>query len=97
MTELIFNPVVWLIAGIVILALEMLISGFELVGLSIGTLLTALFIWRYGEFIAAFPYPEAMILVFLAVTSVGSWFLIRAALGLRRGQDKPIKHDINEN
>jgi inner membrane protein len=97
MSEWLFNPAVWLIAAAVIAAIEMLLAGFEFVGLSIGAALTGLLLFVAGGPIAASPYSEGVILVFLGCASLASWILIRRLVGRRRGQETIIRKDVNED
>lgn len=83
---------VWMIAGAVLAILEILVSGFILLGFAIGAALTGLLLWL-GVLGGSFA---TLILVF-AVASLLAWLALRRVVGVRQGQVKVWDRDINES
>ncbi|WP_338030518.1 hypothetical protein [Pseudothioclava nitratireducens] len=83
---------VWVTAGVILGALEMLAPGFVLLGFAAGAILVGLLIWL-GVLGASLPW---MILT-LAVAALVVWFAMRKIAGVREGQTKIWDRDINEN
>ncbi len=83
---------VWVVGGIILGVLELLAPAFVLLGFSIGALMTGALI-AIGIGGDALP---VLILVF-AVTSLVAWLALRRIFGLRKGQVKIWKRDINDN
>ncbi|KEP69839.1 hypothetical protein DL1_02100 [Thioclava dalianensis] len=83
---------VWIVAGVVLAALEMLIPGFVFLGFAIGAVLVGVLVWT-GLLGHALPLT---LLIFAAISLV-SWLVLRRAMGVRRGQTKHWDHDINDN
>lgn len=88
---------IWIAAGLALAILEVLVPGFLFAGFAVGAVVTGALIgsglpgfgWLTGSLVNA--------LVAFAVLSVIAWLLMRALLGVRRGQLKKIDHDINDN
>ena len=83
---------VWIAAGVVLAILEIVVSGYVLLGFAGGAVLTGLLIW-VGLLGGTVP---ALMLVF-ALASLGAWLAFRSLFGLPRDNAKVIEHDINEN
>lgn len=83
---------VWIVAGVVLGALEMLLPGFYLLGLAIGAVLVGLLIWA-GVLGANLP----LMLLVGAVAAALAWWLLRRFVGVREGQIKFWDRDINDN
>lgn len=83
---------VWLVAGIALAVLEILAPGYIFLGFAIGASVTGVLLW-IGLAPAALPW----LLLIFALISLGAWFVLRAAFGIRRGQIKIWDEDINEN
>ncbi len=83
---------VWVAAGLVLAILEVMVSGYVLLGFALGAVVTGLLIWAglLGSTVAA------TLLVF-AVASLAGWTLLRMVFGLPHDSVKVIHHDINEN
>lgn len=83
---------VWIAAGVVLAILEVVVSGYVLLGFAAGAVVTGLLIWMglLGASLAA------MLLVF-ALASLGAWLIFRAVFGLPKDNAKVFHHDINEN
>lgn len=83
---------VWVVGGIALGVLEILAPAFVLLGFSIGALLT-------GGLIAlgALGGSFAVLILVFAVTSLVAWLALRKIFGLRHGQVKIWKRDINDN
>lgn len=83
---------VWIVAGVVLGALEMLLPGFYLLGLAIGAVLVGLLIWA-GVLGANLP----LMLLVGAVAAALAWWQLRRFVGVREGQIKFWDRDINDN
>lgn len=87
------QPWLWIAAGIVLLILEVVVSGFILLGFGVGALIVGLLLVFGGNLIASLPIA---LLVF-AVSSLVAWIVIRKLVGVRKGQVKIWDTDINED
>lgn len=83
---------VWAIAGLVLAMLEVALPGFILLGFAIGAGVTGLLIWL-GILGGSLP----VLLLVTAVVALVAWWVLRSALGVRKGQSKIWNKDINEN
>ena len=83
---------VWALAGLVLAMLEVVLPGFILLGFAIGAGLTGLSIWL-GILGGSLP----VLLLVTAVVALVAWWVLRSALGVRKGQTKIWNKDINEN
>ena len=82
---------VWVAAGLVIAALEIVIPGFVFLGFAGGAVLT-------GIIVAFFPgLGGPAVFALFAGLSLLVWIVLRQVLGVRGGQFKRIDRDINEN
>lgn len=83
---------VWIAAGVVLAILEVVVSGYVLLGFAVGAVLTGVLIWAglLG------PSLAVMLLVF-ALASLGAWLILRKIFGLPKDNVKIIHHDINQN
>ncbi len=82
---------VWIVGGIGLAVLEILAPGYVLLGFAVGALATGGLLW-FGVLGGSLP---VLLLVF-AVISLVTWLVFRKLFGLRRGQVKVWKDDINE-
>lgn len=82
---------IWMIAGAVLAILEVLISGFILLGFAIGAVLTGVLLWL--EILGG---SLAVLLVVFALASLAAWWLLRRFVGVRPGQVKVWERDIND-
>jgi membrane protein implicated in regulation of membrane protease activity len=82
---------VWMIAGAGLAILEIVVSGFVLLGFAIGAALTGVLLWL-GVLGGSL---SAIILVF-AVASLIAWLVLRKVVGVRQGQVKVWDRDINQ-
>lgn len=83
---------VWIAAGVVLAILEVVVSGYVLLGFAVGAVLTGLLIWAG----AIGTSLSGMLLVF-AVASLVAWLVLRKVFGLPKDNVKIIHHDINQN
>ena len=97
MTEFLFDPVSWLIAAVVLLTIELLVVGFDFVGMSVGALLTGILLFFAVDLIREASYGAPLILLFFAAATFASWLLLRKLMGTRSGQVKNITRDINDD
>ena len=83
---------VWAAAGGVLAILEVMVSGYVLLGFAVGAVLTGVLIALgiLGEWLSP------MVLVF-ALASLAAWLVLRRIFGLPRDRVKIIEHDINDN
>ncbi|HGG06325.1 MAG TPA: hypothetical protein ENK28_12780 [Aliiroseovarius sp.] len=80
----------WAAAALGLAILEVLAPGFIFLGFAIGALGLGIMLW-FG-ITTSLPW----LLVIGAVFSLVAWFGLRAVFGIRKGQVKIIRHDINE-
>ena len=92
MTALWQEAWVWVVAGLVLGALEMFAPGFILLGFAIGAGVVGALIWA-GVLGASLP----PMLLCLAVVALVAWLVMRKVSGVRQGQAKIWDTDINEN
>jgi len=83
---------VWVVAGFGLGVLEVLVPGFIFLGFAIGAVLMGVMV---GLGVLGGNIP-ALLLGF-AVLSVLAWLVLRATMGVRRGQVKLWDKDINDN
>jgi inner membrane protein len=83
---------VWIAAGVVLGILEIVVTGYVLLGFALGAIATGVLIWL-GVLGASI---SVMVLVF-AVASLAAWLGLRAIFGLPKGNVKIYEHDVNDN
>lgn len=83
---------VWIVAGFALGILEVLTPGFIFLGFAAGAVLTGALV---GLGLAPASFPE-LLLIFAAL-SVLSWIALRRLAGVRSGQVKTSKRDVNDN
>jgi len=83
---------VWIAAGVVLAILEIMVSGYVLLGFAAGAVLTGILI-SFGLLGGTVP---ALILVF-ALASLAAWLVFRALFGLPKDNVKIYEHDVNDN
>lgn len=83
---------VWIAAGVVLGILEVVVSGYVLLGFALGAIVTGVLLWL-GVLGASL---SSLLLVF-AVASLAAWLGLRSLFGLPKDNVKVIHHDINEN
>ncbi|PKP72887.1 MAG: hypothetical protein CVT84_16410 [Alphaproteobacteria bacterium HGW-Alphaproteobacteria-6] len=83
---------VWMIAGAVLAALEVVVPGFILLGFAIGAAVTGALLW-----LGILGGSLAVLLFVFALAALAGWAALRRVLGVRRGQIKLWDRDINEN
>jgi membrane protein implicated in regulation of membrane protease activity len=88
---------VWISAGVLMGIVEVFIPGFFFLGFSAGAVITGLVILAGGPFAAWLGASLPLTLLFFAVLSLISWFVLRRAMGVRKGQLKVWTRDINED
>ena len=82
---------IWMVAGIGLAILEVMISGFILLGFAIGAFLTGALMW-IGILGSSLPTS----LLVCALVALVAWIVLRRVLGIRKGQKKVWNKDINE-
>lgn len=83
---------VWVVAGAVMGALEMLMPGFFLLGFAAGSVLVGVLLWL-GILGGSLP----LLLLVWAVAALLTWLAARKIAGVRPGQSRIWERDINEN
>ena len=83
---------VWVVVGFGLGVLEVLVPGFIFLGFAIGAVLTGALV---GFGVLGISVP--LLLLVFAVLSVAAWLVLRAKMGVRRGQVKLWDKDINDN
>jgi membrane protein implicated in regulation of membrane protease activity len=83
---------VWMIAGAVLAALEVVVPGFFLLGFAIGAVVTGALLW-----LGILGGSLAVLIFVFALAALAGWAALRRVLGVRRGQIKLWDRDINEN
>jgi len=83
---------VWVVGGVVLAVLEILAPAFVLLGFAVGALITGGLL-AFGVLGTSLP---VLVLVF-AVISLVAWVALRKVFGLRHGQVKIWKKDINDH
>jgi len=81
----------WVAAGLGLAILELLAPGFIFVGFAIGAVAVGILV-ALGV-VLSLPWA----LVIFAVVSVLAWIVLRQAFGVREGQRKTFRRDINED
>ena len=86
---------VWLAGALVLAILEMFVPAYVFLGFAVGAGLTGAGLWVAGADSALASSLPGILVVF-AVLSLISWIVLRRVLGIRKGQVKIIKKDIND-
>lgn len=83
---------VWMAAGLILAILEVLVSGYVLLGFACGAVLT-------GALTAAGLVGASVgpVVLLFALASLAAWWLLTRIFGLPRDKTKIIHRDINEN
>lgn len=84
---------VWAVAGLVLAAFEVAITGNILIGFAIGAMCVAVLLW-VG---IATGWSFAALLALAAIIALGAWLVLRRVIGVRAGQIKIVDKDINDN
>jgi len=87
----------WLVAGFALLALTALMPEPILLGFAVGAALIGVILLLSGPFGGALAASLPLTLLTFAVLSFVAWFILRRWMGIRRGQVKIWKRDINED
>lgn len=83
---------VWIAAGLVMAMLEVLVSGYVLMGFACGAVLTGLLIA-----LGALGGSVGPLVLVFALASLMCWWVLTRIFGLPQDEKKIIHHDINEN
>lgn len=90
---------VWMLAGLVLVILEMLVPGFILLGFGIGAALVGIGLLTGvlgGLTALAGSYGFATLLVLCALLSLASWIALRAAFGPPGAKAHTFDEDVND-
>lgn len=83
---------IWALAGVILAMLEVALPGFILLGFAIGSGVTALLMW-----LGVLGGSLGLALLVCALAALAAWWVLRTVMGVRNGQVKVIRHDINDN
>ncbi len=88
---------IWVAGGLAVGIFELILPGYVFVGMAVGAVVTGLIQWS-GQWPAAWMMESLSnsLLVF-AVLSLIVWVLLRALVGVRKGQVTRFDRDINED
>lgn len=81
----------WLAAAVGLGILEVIVPGYIFLGFAVGAAIVGLLL---AVGLTGLSVP--LMLVIFAAASLGAYFLMRRAFGIRRGQVKKWDRDINE-
>lgn len=87
----------WMLAGLGLAILELFVPGYIFVGFALGAVATGLILWADAWPTGWMDGNLARHLLVFAGLSVVIWILLRALLGVRKGQVKYFDRDINED
>lgn len=82
----------WIAAGVALAILEVVVSGFILLGFAVGAVLTGVLI-LLGVLGDSLPW----ILLAFSLASLVGWAVLRAIFGVRRDEVKIWHKDINDH
>ena len=94
---MLYDPIWWLVAAVVLIVVEMTVAGPEYIGLSIGAATVALVLWPFGASIEDMAYSVPALVVLFALATLAGWLILRRIVGIRPSQNKVITRDINES
>lgn len=83
---------IWISAGVVLAILELVVSGYVLLGFAVGAVVTGIVIW--AGLLGADLSPTLLV---FAVASLLGWLVLRRVFGLPRDNARIIDRDINDN
>lgn len=86
------NPLIWLIAAVVLGVAEILLPSTIAIGFGLGAVATAGFLWLAGPGVLGVPG----LLVLWAVVSGLCWIVLRIVFRNKASKDDPYDGDINE-
>ncbi len=81
----------WAAFALALAIFEMLVPGYIFLGFAIGAAVVSALLW----FAISTSLP--WLFVIAAAVALASWLVLRQIFGIRRGQVKIIRHDINED
>ena len=83
---------VWVVAGFALGVLEVLVPGFIFLGFAIGAVLTGVLVG-----LGVLGGSLSLMLLAFAVVSLVVWLVLRATIGVQKGQVKVWDKDVNDN
>ncbi|PTV95082.1 hypothetical protein C8J27_10524 [Rhodobacter aestuarii] len=86
------EPWIWVVAGVLLGALEMLLPGFILLGFAVGAILVGGLLW-----IGVIGDSLPLAVLVLALSALAVWLVMRKLMGVHPGQTRIWDRDINEN
>ncbi|WP_322867824.1 NfeD family protein [Aquicoccus sp. G2-2] len=88
---------VWVSAGLILAILEMVIPGFIFLGFAVGAVAMGILLALGGGVAAWLTSSLSLMLVMFALFSLVAWLVLRRVVGVRHGQAKIVRHDVNDN
>ncbi len=88
---------IWVVAGLVLAALEVMVPAWVFLGFALGAAAVGLLLWVGGPLAAIVAGSLALQLLMFAALSLAAWAGLRAALGPQQGRTRRIDRDINDN
>ena len=77
--------------------LELVLPGYIFLGFAVGASAMAAMFLVGPPFTTWLPEGMPALMVVFAVLSILAWIALRAAMGVRKGQVRIVRHDINED
>ena len=97
MTAILLGGEYWLIAGLVLGAIEIFAPGFFFLGFAGGAAVTTLFVWLFGGAFAGTAHGWAWPVLVFALFSLASTFALRRLFGTRGARSRRFDDvDVND-
>lgn len=96
MTEMLAGGWIWLIAAVLLAALEVLLPGYVLLGFAIGAATVGLLLLVGGP-LAWLAGSLPMLVLIFGLVSVAAWLALRRWLSGRRPTVRTFDEDINDD
>ena len=88
---------IWVVAGLVLAALEVMVPAWAFLGFALGAVAVGLLLWVGGPLAAIVAGSTALQLLAFAALSLAAWAGLRTALGGQHSRARRIDRDINDN
>lgn len=96
MTGILLSAEYWLVAGLLLAAVEVMVPGFFFLGFGIGAAVTAALVWPMAGLLADSQSGWAWPLLFFAVLSVAATLALRRVFARRRPGRRFDDEDVND-
>lgn len=87
---------IWMAAGLVLAAMEVVLPSYVFLGFAIGAILTGAVLLVGGPLAGMLAGSVPVLLLVFALASLAAWIALRLSLGVRAGQVKTFDRDIND-